>query len=119
MRLQDKMFAIESQDDNELRLRLNPEQIIYRAHFPGNPITPGVCLIQMVGELLQTKYQCMLNLKRVVNLKFVAIISPIKQPVIDVKFTQTEDTPTEVKAKGNILYSDNVMTKFSLIFEKR
>lgn len=119
MKLKDEMFFIVSQTNDVIRLRLNPEHNIYRAHFPGNPITPGVCLIQMVGELLQEKFQTVLDLKKVINLKFVATISPIDQQIIDIKFTQTEDDTTVVKAKGYVLSGDNVMTKFSLVFEKR
>lgn len=30
---------------------LNAKHEIFRAHFPGNPIVPGVCLVQMAAEL--------------------------------------------------------------------
>ena len=29
------------------KVRLNASHVIYKAHFPGMPITPGVCIIQM------------------------------------------------------------------------
>ena len=35
------------------KVRLNASHVIYKAHFPGMPITPGVCIIQMVTECLQ------------------------------------------------------------------
>lgn len=33
-------------------LCFHPEHPIYSAHFPGNPITPGVCFVQVAQELL-------------------------------------------------------------------
>ena len=33
-------------------VRLLPESPVYRGHFPGYPITPGVCLVQMAVELI-------------------------------------------------------------------
>jgi 3-hydroxyacyl-[acyl-carrier-protein] dehydratase len=33
-------------------VRLLPESPVYRGHFPGYPITPGVCLVQMALELI-------------------------------------------------------------------
>ena len=33
-------------------VRLLPESAVYRGHFPGYPITPGVCLVQMALELI-------------------------------------------------------------------
>lgn len=32
------------------RVSLNPAARIYEGHFPGNPVTPGVCIIQMIVE---------------------------------------------------------------------
>ena len=33
-------------------IALNAQHFIYQAHFPGEPITPGVCILQMACELL-------------------------------------------------------------------
>ena len=33
-------------------VRLLPESAVYRGHFPGYPITPGVCLVQIALELV-------------------------------------------------------------------
>ena len=32
-------------------IRLLPDNVIYKAHFPEKPITPGVCIVQMAVEL--------------------------------------------------------------------
>ena len=32
-------------------IALNAQHFIYQAHFPGEPITPGVCILQMACEL--------------------------------------------------------------------
>ena len=45
MRLINKMFSIVSEGET-VRIQLHPEHVIYQAHFPGSPITPGVCIIQ-------------------------------------------------------------------------
>ena len=52
MKLINEMFSIVSKGDR-VRIKLHPEHVIYDAHFPGQPITPGVCLVQMIGEILQ------------------------------------------------------------------
>ena len=52
----DNLFIIESITDTEtgftVKLRCNPEHPVYQAHFPGNPITPGACLLKMAGETI-------------------------------------------------------------------
>jgi 3-hydroxyacyl-[acyl-carrier-protein] dehydratase len=55
MTLKDTFFTIEKQDSAEgkacFRIKWNAESFIYKAHFPDNPVTPGVCLIQTAVEL--------------------------------------------------------------------
>jgi len=112
------MFTVVSSDENHLQLRLNAKHTIYQAHFPGNPITPGVCIVQIIGELLEEKCQSHLVLSKIVNLKFTALLSPLENPLISVELASVIDNGTEVKAKGTISTKDALATKFSLIFKK-
>lgn len=118
MRLQNEMFVIEQSNDNEIMLKLNAEHLIYKAHFPGNPITPGVCLIQIITELLQIRLQEQLTLRKIINLKFIAPISPITNPTIGVSFLRNTKNDSEVKTKGTIQSGETILTKFSLVFDK-
>lgn len=118
MKLQDEMFVIEQRQGNVDYLRLTAGHTIYKAHFPGNPITPGVCLVQIVMELLQSRLQVKLALRKITNLKFIAPISPVQCPVIDVNFLEIAESVVDVKTKGTILSKEKAYTKFSLIFEK-
>ena len=40
-------------DDLGATVRLLPESAVYRGHFPGYPITPGVCIVQIALELIE------------------------------------------------------------------
>ncbi len=118
MKLRDEMFTVVSSDESHLQLRLNADHSIYKAHFPGNPITPGVCVVQIIGELLEEKCQSHLVLSRIVNLKFTALLSPLENPFINVELASVIDDDSEVRAKGTISTKDALATKFSLIFRK-
>lgn len=119
MTLLDKMFSIEEWEANRATVRLHADHPIYKAHFPGNPVTPGVCLIQIVGELTAKRFATPLQLLKVVNLKFAAPVSPVATPVLDIMFTSCIDDGQEIKTKGTILHGEQVMTKFSLQFQKK
>lgn len=121
MKLLDALFTIVETDGQRTRIRLNPEHVIYQAHFPGNPITPGVCLIQIVSELTALQVHQHLSLQTVVNLKFAAPVSPIDTPLIDVVLSSVQEDGETVKVKGSILEADTaaVMTKFSFQFVKQ
>lgn len=116
MRLLDEMFLPDA-DAQGTVLRLNAAHPIYQLHFPGHPITPGVCLVQMLGELLERKTGLRLELARIVNLKFVHALAPEEAPLIAVDFDSVTATSEEdLHAKGTITANGEVATKFSLIW---
>ena len=110
------MFTIVGGDADHVMIALNANHQIYQAHFPGNPITPGVCIVQIIGELLSGRVNRPLALSKITNLKFNATISPIDNPEVEVVFTSVEDTGEACIAKGAIMDGETAMTKFSLVF---
>lgn len=55
MLLRNNLYTVTQKEVDGLKghfeLALNPSCFIYQAHFPGEPITPGVCIVQMGKEL--------------------------------------------------------------------
>lgn len=99
-------------------LRLNPHHVIFRAHFPGNPITPGVCIIQMVGELLERLTGRRLALRRVVNVKFQHVLSPAEHPSCRVTFRSVEPEGNRWKVKAVVTAEEIQFAQLSMIFEE-
>ena len=120
MRLTDGFFIIESTQDTESGfeavLRTNQEHPIYKAHFPGNPITPGVCIIQAAGELLERKLGRKLYLKTVKNVKFLSVIIPEEGKKIRYSFSNITEDENGVKTQVVVSDETSVYAKISLIF---
>ena len=62
-------------------VRLLPESPVYRGHFPGYPITPGVCLVEIALELIaemagQAGHDGKVRLVAAKNIKFTSPIIP-------------------------------------------
>ena len=97
MKLLDSLYTIVSETANEsgheFELKLNPEHFIYQAHFPGEPITPGVCIMQIAVELFEVTLKTPIALNTVKNIKFLRIISP--NEVTDVKYSLQKITKEE------------------------
>ena len=45
-------FSTENQLDFKCTIHLYAEHPIYKGHFPQIPIAPGVCLVQIIKEIL-------------------------------------------------------------------
>lgn len=119
--LKDQMFYIVGQQEGQekiFHIRMNPDHFIYRAHFPGNPITPGVCIVQIVTELLETLLEERLSLCEVKNLKFVDILSPLQDPEVEACFDLVQPLEQGYKVKGTLRRGDHVFTKYSLTYER-
>ena len=84
MKLNGDFFEVLTKESLENGFRcqvsLNAEHTIYQAHFPGNPITPGVCLLQMATELLEQHYGERLQLHTADAIKFRKPVTPDMRP---------------------------------------
>ena len=90
--------------------------LIYQAHFPDNPITPGACLLQIAGELLQRKLGRPLFLKSSKNVKYLNVLIPAEDKEVRFVFSNLAETETECKAQVVIADEAQVYTKMSLTF---
>lgn len=101
-------------------IRLNSDHFIYEAHFPGEPVTPGVCILQLAQELLALEINEHLELKKIKNAKFTAVISPDQLTELTVAFPSIEIGKEEVACQCVIsnIQLDLVYAKLSIICRK-
>ena len=64
--------------DNKVlaNITLNKNHDVFKGHFPGNPVTPGVCMMQIITELTEQVVSEKLYMQSSSNIKFSAIINP-------------------------------------------
>ena len=93
-------------------LTLNANHPIFKGHFPNNPITPGVCMMQIVKNLTEqiTGYQ--LQLIQMTNVKFTALINPDLHPFLQLSLSlQTQDG--QVLVKSDTSYENTIALKLT------
>lgn len=85
--LENKLYIIEHKEiDGEnakFTIRQNKGNEIFKAHFPGNPITPGACLIEISKELCEQTTERKLAVSSIKNVKFMNVINPIENEFVD------------------------------------
>ncbi|MDR3118557.1 MAG: 3-hydroxyacyl-ACP dehydratase [Mediterranea sp.] len=120
MKLLNDFFHIvedtQKEDVYVCRIRLNADHFIYKVHFQGNPVTPGICLVQIATECLERKLNRRLYLKEMQNIKFLSVLSPVEGALIDFVFPKIEETGTGCKIKAAILSGENQYAKISMIY---
>lgn len=73
-----------SMDKISAEVRLHPEHPLFGGHFPGNPILPGVCTLQIIQELLEFNQGKKLMMSRASSIKYLGFVNPVLTPVLRV-----------------------------------
>ena len=97
-------------------LSLSVTHNIFAGHFPGHPVVPGVCMMQMVKEMLEQQIGRETILEKASTMKFLNMINPqVNSNVsIDVKHSVAEDGKINVDAQ---LYGESIVFfKFKGVF---
>lgn len=115
MELLDNLYFISDRSESDFAIRLNPDHVIYKAHFPGEPVTPGVVLIQISVELLQLLTECSLQLSGIRNVKFLRTVNPIETPSVSFSFQKVQKDEDEVKVQVIVISGEDVYAKISLV----
>lgn len=100
-------------------LLLNAESVIYKAHFPGMPVTPGVCLVQIGRELLEEYTGLRLEVCGMKNVKFVSVVEPSNCAQIVYEIRKIEPTDEGLRAQMQVLGEGSVKAKISISCVKR
>ena len=88
---------------------------IYAGHFPGKPITPGVCILQMIEELLADFTHNELRIATVKNAKFLTMLTPTEK-VIQVNLFSVIQEEEKIKVQSMVTDSSGtIYAKVSLI----
>ncbi len=105
-------------------LELQPSCVIYQAHFPGRPITPGVCIVQICQELLEDMLLCAglphtTKIAMVKNVKFLSVLSPDEDTAVvyQMKKVELSEDNTELKAQVVVSAGEEAKAKISLVLK--
>jgi len=109
-------YAVNSLETEEnkttAKITINKDHKVFKGHFPDNPVTPGVCMMQIIKELTEGIVDKKLFMKSSSNVKFMAIINPDKTPdlVLTLDISETEDG---YKVKNVTTFEETVALKLS------
>ena len=98
------------------KITLNKDHKIYKGHFSDMPITPGVCQLQMVKEILALELNKKLKLISAKDIKFLNMINPleINELIIEVKLSILENG--DIKINGLMTAENKKFLKIRAIF---
>ncbi|WP_433834588.1 3-hydroxyacyl-ACP dehydratase [Flavobacterium anhuiense] len=122
MILQDfyKILSEEKTSDSKyiITILVNAKHEVFKGHFPGNPIMPGVCMIQIIKELTESITESSLMIQSLANVKFMALINPEVTPELRLELDVTTTEDGLVKVKNTTYFNDTTALKLSTVYKK-
>lgn len=94
---------------------LNGNHPVYEGHFPGEPVCPGVCSMQMVKECAAQMCGKKLTFIYLKQYRLLSVMTPAVNGNIDIniELTPAEKDGTSIfKIKAAVCESDNIEQKY-------
>ena len=99
-------------------IELNEAHGIFQGHFPGQPVVPGVCMIQMVKEVVEKMIGKDTRLMKADNIKFLALTDPARTSTIHMEL-KINRTGEMIKVDAQLIGNGTVIFKFKGTFISR
>jgi 3-hydroxyacyl-[acyl-carrier-protein] dehydratase len=115
--LLNNLYTIQTltESDNQIQVMVNlkADHAIFKGHFPGQPVLPGVCMMEMVSEIMSGYLQNSFRISGSPLIKFLRMIDPQKSPVIhlEIKYQSVRDS---IITNGRIFFGSEIFMKFQL-----
>ncbi|HMI08440.1 MAG TPA: hypothetical protein VK528_12895 [Flavobacterium sp.] len=115
-----KIISLEQKEGvrYEAVLLINEKHDVFKGHFPGNPIMPGVCMMQIIKELTEQITKQTLMMQSLTNVKFMALINPDITPELRLELDITETEDGIIKVKNTTCFHETVALKLSSAYKK-
>jgi len=114
-------FTIENRSSSATEISaalvINAEHEIFEGHFPNQPVVPGVCMMQMVKEILELVIGKATRLAEAFDMKFLAIIDPQRNNLIQANITYDTAENGAIKVTASLFKDELVHFKFKGQFE--
>jgi 3-hydroxyacyl-[acyl-carrier-protein] dehydratase len=83
-------------------IKLNPAHIIYESHFPGQPVLPGVCTLQIIKECAQQLIDKKLQYAQILSCKYLRFVDPVQcsEITLTVSISEKDDDTFQLVANG-------------------
>lgn len=93
-------------------LIINADHKIFEGHFPNQPVVPGVCMMQMIKEILELVLGKETNLLHAAEMKFLAIINPQANNLVHASIKYAADESGAVNIVASLFKDELVHFKF-------
>jgi len=122
--LKDSLYTIQNitEENNTIEaiIELDEHHAIFQGHFPGQPVLPGVCMLQMTKEILEFFFNYKVQLSKADDIRFLALVDPTQNKelkfIIQYELSETKSFTMNARITMN---DDVVCCKIKAVFNQQ
>lgn len=115
-------YTIESfeQQDKQVDavIKIDKTHEIFKGHFPTKPVTPGVCIIQIVKELAEKALDERLFMQKASNIKFKSLINPEENDTLNMQLALKEEGEL-IKVKNTTGFDGSPALTMNVVYRRK
>jgi 3-hydroxyacyl-[acyl-carrier-protein] dehydratase len=115
--LLNNLYTIQSlsEKDNQIQTTINllEDHAIFKGHFPGQPVLPGVCMMEMIAEITGEHLNKSFRISGGPLIKFIRMIDPQINPLILLEINYSI-SGVSIITNGKIFSGSNTFMKFQI-----
>lgn len=104
--------TVKSETEIWAELHINSGHKIFEGHFPNQPVVPGVCMMQIIKEILEQAVEQETNLVQASDIKFLAVINPQENNLIHASIRYTSDDAGMINIVASLFKDELVYFKY-------
>ncbi len=108
--------SLDDQTEMEGEIALNSAHLIFKGHFPNLPIVPGVCMVQIIKEIVEWQLQQKLFLSSASNIKFLTVLNPEIHHQVSVKIQLKPSVEDVFETESKLYFGEIIFFKMKAEF---
>ncbi len=109
--------TVTSETEIWAELLINSNHKIFEGHFPNQPVVPGVCMMQMIKEILEQVISKDTHLTQAADMKFLVVINPLENNLIHASIKYATDESGAINVVASLFKDELVHFKFKGQFQ--
>ncbi|PJJ79557.1 hotdog family protein [Mucilaginibacter auburnensis] len=105
----DILTLTQGENNISAALAINADSQIFDGHFPGHPVVPGACMLQLVKDLLSETLRVSPKMLKADNIKFLGLVQPgVEGLNLNVNYQLTD---SQIKLAATLSSADTTYMK--------
>ena len=100
-------------------IEINKDDEIFKGHFPGQPVLPGACMLQIVKDVLESVLNIPIQLKKAEQIKFLRIVNPVENDILELTLSYNSIDNVLFNVTADLMVEKNICFKYRGAFIAR